>query len=317
MARWEPNARERLERAALELFLQRGYESTTVAEIAERAGLAKSTFFRHFTDKREVLFGRDELKLLLLDGIAGAPDTASPIEAIGCALQSAAAAFSPQRRAWVRQRQQAVAANSNLLERELLKRAGLAAAMAEALRARGTSEPMASLAAEVGSLALRTALARWVEAAPADGDGEPGDDRAAVGRAGRDARRDAGAGPAPGVGAGSGAGTDSSPATESGAGAGTGAGVGAGAGSGLATGPSAATGSGPGSASATGSGAGPGSGAPSGTGEGLQGQAGRGAEGRAGGAGATAAVAWADARDFADLARDQLAALQAAGAALG
>jgi AcrR family transcriptional regulator len=163
MARWEPNARERLERAALELFLQRGYESTTVAEIAERAGLVRSTFFRHFADKREVLFGRDELKLLLLDGIAGAPDGASPIETVGAALQSAAAAFSPQRRAFVRQRQQAVAANSNLLERELLKRAGLAAAMAEALRGRGVAEPTASLAAEVASLALRTTLARWVE----------------------------------------------------------------------------------------------------------------------------------------------------------
>jgi AcrR family transcriptional regulator len=181
MARWEPNARERLERAALELFLQRGYESTTVAEIAERAGLVRSTFFRHFADKREVLFGRDELKLLLLDGIAGAPDGASPIETVGAALQSAAAAFSPQRRAFVRQRQQAVAANSNLLERELLKRAGLAAAMAEALRGRGVAEPTASLAAEVASLALRTTLARWVEvradaaeAAPAGAAGSTG-----------------------------------------------------------------------------------------------------------------------------------------------
>ena len=167
MGRWEPNARERLARSALELFAERGYESATVAEIAERAGLAKSTFFRHFTDKREVLFGGpDGMSRLLTDAIAGAPEAATPIAAVGAALDAAAQAFSPERRAWVRKRQEVIAGNDDLRERELLKRAALAEAMADALRKRGVPDPTANLAAELGGLALHNALARWID--PAD-----------------------------------------------------------------------------------------------------------------------------------------------------
>jgi len=165
MVRWEPNGPERLARAALELFDQRGYENTTVAEIAERAGLTKSTFFRHFTDKREVLFGRDEMSRLLVDAIAGAPDSATPIEAVGAALDATRKAFDPRRRAWVRQRQAVISGNSELWERELLKRATLTDAMTDALRARGVTDPTASLAAELGGLAMRHTLARWIDPA--------------------------------------------------------------------------------------------------------------------------------------------------------
>jgi AcrR family transcriptional regulator len=161
MSRWQPNARERLGRAALELFAQQGYDSTTVAEIAERAGLTKSTFFRHFTDKREVLFGRDELSRLLTEAITAAPASATPMHAAVAALDAAAAAFPPDRRDWVRQRQAVIAGHSELRERELLKRATLSAAMTETLRARGVPDPTASLAAELAALALRNALARW------------------------------------------------------------------------------------------------------------------------------------------------------------
>src|ERR1039458_8546224 len=73
MARWEPNARERLVRAALDLFTEQGYDATTVNEIADRAGLTKTTFFRHFPDKREVLFaGQDVHARLLADAITAA-----------------------------------------------------------------------------------------------------------------------------------------------------------------------------------------------------------------------------------------------------
>lgn len=167
MGRWEPNARGRLERSALELFVERGYESTTVAEIAERAGLAKSTFFRHFTHKREVLFGgRDAMSHLIAGAISGTPDSATPIAAVGAALDAMAAGFPQERRPWVRQRQMVIAGNSDLRERELLKRAALAEAMADALRERGVPDPTASLAAELGTLALRNALDRWAD--PAD-----------------------------------------------------------------------------------------------------------------------------------------------------
>ena len=95
MGRWEPNARGRLEQAAMELFIERGFEQTTVAEIAERAGLTERTFFRHFADKREVLFwGQGALQDLLVSAVAGAPDSAAPIDAVAAALEAAGAVRS-------------------------------------------------------------------------------------------------------------------------------------------------------------------------------------------------------------------------------
>ncbi|WP_040810447.1 TetR/AcrR family transcriptional regulator [Nocardia concava] len=163
MARWEPNARERLAEAALDLFLEQGYESTTVAEIAERAGLTKKTFFRHFADKREVLFlGQDNLSRLFTDAIAGAPDTASSVDAVTAALLAVATVFDADRRAWAARRHTVVTANNDLRERELLKLAGLTDDMTEALHARGIPDPEAVVAAELAGLAFRIAFARWV-----------------------------------------------------------------------------------------------------------------------------------------------------------
>src|SRR6476646_1043353 len=104
MGRWEPNARGRLEQAALELYVERGYEQTTVAEIAERAGLTERTFFRHFADKREVLFaGAGALQELLVTAVAGAPDAVAPLEAVAAALE-AAGALLQERREYSRRR---------------------------------------------------------------------------------------------------------------------------------------------------------------------------------------------------------------------
>jgi AcrR family transcriptional regulator len=162
MARWEPNAAERLERAALALFLERGYDATTVAEIADRAGLTKSTFFRHYADKREVLFGgQDILSELFADAIRTAPPSATAADCLAAALESAAAVFTADRHDFAPQRLVVIAANGELQERQLLKRAHLAAAMTGALRARGTDETAARLAAEIGVLAVSTAFVRW------------------------------------------------------------------------------------------------------------------------------------------------------------
>ena len=162
MSRWEPEARERLVRAALDLFDEQGYGATTVTEIAERAGLTKSTFFRHFPDKREVLFaGQDTLCRLLEEGIVASPPSATPLEAVAGALDAVAKAFTPERRDLGPKMHAAIAASSELQEREALKRVGLATTLAAALRERGVLEPTASLAAELGVLALRTASARW------------------------------------------------------------------------------------------------------------------------------------------------------------
>jgi AcrR family transcriptional regulator len=164
MGRWEPNARERLERAALALFVERGYDATTVAEIADRAGLTKSTFFRHYADKREVLFGgQDMLAERLTTAIAAAAPAATIIDCLAAALTATAFAFTADRHDLAPQRRAVIAANSELQERELLKRARLAAAVAGALAARGADEVAARLAGEVGVLAFGTAYARWAE----------------------------------------------------------------------------------------------------------------------------------------------------------
>jgi len=163
VTRWQPNARGRLEQAALELYSERGFEQTTVAEIAERAGLTERTFFRHFADKREVLFGgAGVLQELLVNAVADASDSLAPIDAVAAGLEVAAALLQ-ERLEFARQRQSIIAANAELQERELIKLASLAAAIAEVLRRRGIGDPAASLTAEAGIAVFKIAFERWVE----------------------------------------------------------------------------------------------------------------------------------------------------------
>jgi AcrR family transcriptional regulator len=146
----------------LDLFTECGYDDTTVAQIAERAGLTKSTFFRHFSDKREVLAaGQEAISRLLAEGIAAAPADATPLLAVFAGLEAASAAFTPFNRELAPKLKAAIAASAELQERDALKQIGLAVAIAEALKARGVREPAADLAAELGVLAFRTAYARW------------------------------------------------------------------------------------------------------------------------------------------------------------
>jgi AcrR family transcriptional regulator len=162
VTRWEPNARGRLAEAALELFAERGFEGTTVEDIATRAGLTKRTFFRYFADKREVLFaGGDEFQALFLTGLASARDSAAPLEAVALSLE-AAGPFFRERHEFARRRHAVITANAELLERELVKLASVASALAAALRERGVEEPAASVTAETGMAVFRTAFERWV-----------------------------------------------------------------------------------------------------------------------------------------------------------
>ena len=162
MSRWEPDARGRLERAALELYSERGFEQTTVAEIAARAGLTERTFFRHFADKREVLFGgAGSLQDLLVSTLASTPESVAPIDAVTAAFE-AAGVLLEDRRDYAGLRQAIIAANAELQERELVKLATLSAALAGTLRQRGVEEPAASLAAEAGVAIFKVAFARWV-----------------------------------------------------------------------------------------------------------------------------------------------------------
>jgi AcrR family transcriptional regulator len=163
MSRWEPNARGRLEQAALELYGERGFEQTTVVEIARRAGLTERTFFRHFADKREVLFwGAGELQELLVNGVADASDSLAPIDAVAVALE-AAGALLQERREFSRQRQSIIAANAELQERELIKLASLSAALADTLRRRGVKDPAASLTADAGIAVFKIAFELWID----------------------------------------------------------------------------------------------------------------------------------------------------------
>jgi AcrR family transcriptional regulator len=163
MARWEPGTPERLQKAALELFATRGYEQTTATEIAQSVGLTERTFFRHFSDKREVLFyGQDVFVQAFLAGVDTAPPGASPIEIIACALQSAASLFPDERRPHSRTRQSVIEQNPALQEREAHKLAGLATTVADALRARGVDELAATLAAESGATVFGIAFTQWI-----------------------------------------------------------------------------------------------------------------------------------------------------------
>jgi AcrR family transcriptional regulator len=162
MGRWEPDARGRLAKAAMALYAEQGFEQTTVAEIAARAGLTERTFFRHFADKREVLFyGMEMLRDLLVRAVAAAPASATAMDAVGAAFETAGSVLqeNPER---VRLRDAIVSANAELRERELIKLAAFAAAVAGALHDRGVPEPAASLAAETGAAVFKVAFARWV-----------------------------------------------------------------------------------------------------------------------------------------------------------
>jgi AcrR family transcriptional regulator len=162
MARWKPGAHGRLAEAAMELFDERGFEDTTVADIAERAGLTKRTFFRYFGDKREVLFsGSDALKAKFVEAITGAPADAAPLDAVAAGLDAMADLFESIGGDGPRKRQVIINANPDLQERELIKMIGFAAAGAAALRDRGVAEPAASLAAEAGIAVLRIAFEQW------------------------------------------------------------------------------------------------------------------------------------------------------------
>ena len=162
MARWQPGARERLVVAAVDLFTEQGYDATTVTQIAERAGVTKSTLFRYFPDKREILVaGQETLSRLLSEGIAEAPDTATPLQAVAAGLERVSQAMGQMNRDLGPRMKAAIAASAELRERDALKSVGLAEAMTAALVARGVAATTAQLAAELGVLAFKRGYTQW------------------------------------------------------------------------------------------------------------------------------------------------------------
>jgi AcrR family transcriptional regulator len=162
MSRWPSNSRGRLEQAAMDLYAERGFDQTTVADIAERAGLTERTFFRHVTDKREVLFsGGQMLQDVMVEAVAAAPPDATPFAAVTAGVTAIAPVFA-ERRPSSRIRQGIIDAHPELQEREVGKLARMAQALADALRARGVPEPTARLAADAGIAVFHAAFAQWV-----------------------------------------------------------------------------------------------------------------------------------------------------------
>jgi AcrR family transcriptional regulator len=163
MTRWEPDAAGRLMKAAITLFAEQGYEETTVAEIAERAGLTKRTFFRYFSDKREVLFsGSGELSDLWLGAVTTAPPGATPLAVVTAGFDPVADMFVG-RHDFARIRSRIIASNPELKERELIKLQTLADAIKTALVERGAVANASILAAQAGVTVFHVAFASWVQ----------------------------------------------------------------------------------------------------------------------------------------------------------
>jgi AcrR family transcriptional regulator len=173
MPRWKPDARQRLIVAALELFAEKGYDDTTVAQIAERAGLTRSTFHRHFADKREMLAaGQETLSRLLAEGISAAAPDATPMTAVAAGLERASMQMTSFNRELGPLMHAAVEANDELKQRDASKSTGMAAVMTDALKDRGVPQAVAQVAAELGVLAFKTGFARWTDPAR---DADPGE----------------------------------------------------------------------------------------------------------------------------------------------
>lgn len=163
MPRWDPCAEDRLREAALELFLERGYENVTVAEITQRAGLTRRSFSRYFADKRDVLFAEsDQLPVVLAGAVRQVEGARSPFEALLTALVDFAGGLADQA-PLAAQRRAVVRASPELQERGRTKFAAVADAVAEALRDRGAADSEATLLAQVGVAIFRTAFDRWTD----------------------------------------------------------------------------------------------------------------------------------------------------------
>jgi AcrR family transcriptional regulator len=166
MGRWEDNAVGRLQEAALELYGDPGYDKVTVAKISERAGLTRRTFFRYFSDKREVLFfGAEKLEAFVAEGVLAAPTGMPVLEVVATALAAVTRRSDedPAFADFARRRHELIRTYAELRERELGKLAALAAAAAAALQRRGVAKPAATLAAETGVAAFKVGFERWVD----------------------------------------------------------------------------------------------------------------------------------------------------------
>lgn len=163
MARWEPDARGRLLQAAVELFTERGYEATTAAQIAERAGLTKTTLFRHFADKREILFqGQETLVALAADAVERAPEQSAPFDLLRAGVLALCTIHTAERRETGRQLDAILSSSSELSERTAFKRSAITTALHQALAARLNNPRLAGVLADAGIRAYYDGFSAWI-----------------------------------------------------------------------------------------------------------------------------------------------------------
>jgi AcrR family transcriptional regulator len=168
MSRWAPDAALRLEGAALELFAEQGYSATTVPQIAARADLTTRTFFRHFADKREVLFLRErEFPTVVATLLAAAPPALTPLQLTMFGFETIAAQQFGLWRDSIAARRRIIRSDEGLRERELLKSSMLSEAIRHALTEAGIANEEATLVAAFGVLVFDVSLGDWLEG-PAD-----------------------------------------------------------------------------------------------------------------------------------------------------
>lgn len=161
MVRKAENARERFESAAFRLFDEKGYAVTTVPEIAEKAGLTERTFYRYFTDKREVMFWRaGDHQASITNEIARAPTSLHPLTIVAHAFETVAP-FIDGHRPIVKLRQRLISEHSDLHERELMKLHTLASAIDLALQQRNVQPSLSRIVAEIGTAIWKVALENW------------------------------------------------------------------------------------------------------------------------------------------------------------
>src|SRR5918997_1620198 len=101
--RKKARTRAEIQRQALRLFRERGYEATTVARIAEAAEVSESTFFRYFPTKEDVVLW-DEFDPLIFEAFKAQPAEADPIRALRDAIRAVLARTSPTEREQLRER---------------------------------------------------------------------------------------------------------------------------------------------------------------------------------------------------------------------
>jgi AcrR family transcriptional regulator len=105
--------RAAIQKEAMRLFLERGFEETTIEDIAAAVDISPSTFFNYFPSKEEVVF-EDELDPLVLTAFDALPDETHPVRRLRMAMRAVFGHLTPEQDRMMRQRMQLLATTPEL-----------------------------------------------------------------------------------------------------------------------------------------------------------------------------------------------------------